>query len=52
MIETIFFSISSVVASTKYEPASGSTVSHAPISVARICIVRSESFAASSLGIV
>ncbi len=41
-----------VVVSMKYEPASGSTVSVSATSCMRICIVRSERRAASSLGIV
>ena len=43
-------SISSVSASTKYEPANGSAVSAAPDSWARICWVRSAIRAAVSLG--
>src|SRR3954467_2001648 len=43
-------SISSVSASTKYEPANGSTVSAAPDSWAMTCCVRTAIFAAFSVG--
>ena len=43
-------SISSVSASTKYEPANGSTLSATPDSWPMICWVRSAIFAARSVG--